>query len=75
MKPQLTAALLTWAMLAGAGPAAAQGEGVTLDQVERQYPRMSVVHIVKCDRDGDGLFGRGELQCVRGIYSAMYLED
>jgi hypothetical protein len=75
MRLQLTTALLTLALLAPAGPAAAQGEGVTLDQVERQYPRMSVVHIVKCDRDGDGLFGRGELQCVRGIYSAMYLED
>ena len=72
MRFRLTAALLTWAVLAAADPAAAQG--VTLDQVERQYPRMSVVHIVKCDRDGDGLFSRGELLCVRGIYSAMYLE-
>jgi hypothetical protein len=56
-------------------PASAQQPGLTLIQVEAQYPRMSPVHIQKCDRNGDGLYTRSELLCVRSIYQAMYLED
>ena len=50
------------------------GGGLTLDQVERKYPRMSPVHIQKCDHDGDGIYTRTELLCVSGIYQAMYLD-
>ena len=32
--------------------------GLTLAQVEREYPRMNAVHIKKCDYDGDGLYTR-----------------
>ena len=55
-------------------PALAQTGGLTLDQVERKYPRMSPVHIQKCDHDGDGIYTRTELLCVSGIYQAMYLD-
>lgn len=50
-------------------PAAAQpaGSAPTLAQVERKYPRMSPVHIGKCDRSGDGFYTRAELACVQGI--------
>jgi hypothetical protein len=58
-----------------ASAALAQPAGLTLAQVEREYPRMSPVHIRKCDRDGDGIYTRSELLCVRSIYQAMYVED
>lgn len=70
--PATAAAAL--ALAAAALPAAAQTTGLTLDQVEREYRQMSPVFIRKCDHDGNGLYDRAELQCVRGIYSVMYLE-
>ncbi len=58
-----------------AGPAGAQSQGgLTLAQVEQKYFNMSPVHIKKCDYNGDGLYSRGELNCVSGIYRAMYLD-
>ncbi len=35
---------------------------------------MSPVHIEKCDRNGDEIYTRIEMQCVAGIYQAMYLD-
>jgi hypothetical protein len=55
-------------------PALAQTAGLTLEQVERKYPRMSPVHIKKCDYDGSGTYTRTELLCVSGIYQQMYLD-
>ena len=49
-------------------------QGLTLEQVERKYPRMSYVHINKCDYDGNGTFTRTEMLCVSGIYQQMYLD-
>ena len=66
------AALLAIAALTE--PALAQS-GLTLQQVERKYPRMAEVHILKCDRSGDEIFTNSEMGCVRGIYQAMYIED
>jgi hypothetical protein len=74
MRHRLLAALLAATPLT-VPPAIAQTGAVTLAQVEARYPRMSEVHIVKCDRNGDGLFGNAELACVRSIYHAMYIED
>jgi hypothetical protein len=48
---------------------------VPLAQVEARYPLMSYVHIVKCDKNGDQLYSRIELSCVRSIYHAMYIEE
>jgi hypothetical protein len=67
-------ALLTASLLAPL-PAAAQDGGLTFEQVQRKYRGMAEVHILKCDRDGDRVFGRAEMGCVRGIYQAMYIED
>jgi hypothetical protein len=56
-------------------PALAQSQGgLTLAQVESRYFNMSPVHIRKCDYNGDGLYSRSELNCVSGIYRAMYLD-
>jgi len=52
-----------------------QAAGVPFEQVQRKYRRMSPVFIEKCDKNGDRLFTRIELQCVAGIYQAMYIED
>ena len=59
--------------VAAALPAVAQQATLSLEQVERKYRRMSIVHIEKCDRDGDGQFTKTEQLCVAGIYQAMYL--
>jgi hypothetical protein len=58
-------------------PAAAQTSnsgGLTLAQVQSRYYNMNAVHIKKCDYNGDGLYTRGEMNCVSGIYRAMYLD-
>jgi len=58
-------------------PAAAQtgnSGGLTLAQVQSRYYNMNAVHIKKCDYNGDGLYTRGEMNCVSGIYRAMYLD-
>jgi hypothetical protein len=63
-------------LFACAAPETSQGDlAVPLAQVEARYPRMSYVHIVKCDKDGDQLYSRIELSCVRSIYHAMYIEE
>jgi hypothetical protein len=55
---------------------ASQGDvAVPLAQVEARYPRMSYVHIIKCDKNGDQLYSRIELSCVRSVYHAMYIEE
>lgn len=54
-------------------PALAQQSTLGLDQIERKYPRMKVVHIEKCDYDKDGQFTKAEQLCVAGIYQQMYL--
>lgn len=56
-------------------PALAQSGTLTLEQVERKYRKMSVVHILKCDRDRDGQFTKSEQLCVASIYDVMYLND
>ena len=53
-----------------AGPAGAQS-GVPLSQMERQYPNMSPIHIQKCDRNGDGLYDRGEQACVSSMWGVL----
>jgi hypothetical protein len=55
-------------------PALAQQSTLSLDQIERKYRRMSIVHIEKCDYDGNGQFTKTEQLCVAGIYQAMYLD-
>lgn len=76
MKTHSVAALLMVAALLVqpfAGPAFAQSGGaLTLSQVERKYPKMSPIHIEKCDRGGNGLYDGSEMNCVSGIYRAMY---
>ena len=69
------AAVAALTLEAAAPPAAAQTAGLTFEQVQRKYRKMSPVFIAKCDHDGNDLFTNAELQCVAGIYSAMYLED
>jgi hypothetical protein len=54
---------------------AQQGQSLTLAQVERKYRDMSPIHIEKCDRNGDELYTNAELQCVAGIYRAMYQDS
>lgn len=56
-------------------PAAAGQEVVSLAAIERQYPKMSPIHIEKCDRDHDGMFTRTEQLCVASIYRVMYLDQ
>jgi hypothetical protein len=67
-------ALAALLVAAPAAAAFAQAQGLTLEQVERKYPRMSYVHINKCDYDGNGIFTRTEMLCVSGIYQQMYLD-
>ncbi len=55
------------------GAVAARGQILTLQQVERKFPLMSVIHIEKCDKLDDGLYDTGEMACVRSIYDVMYL--
>ena len=39
----------------------------SLQRIEARYPRLSPVHIAKCDRDGDGSFARAERACISGL--------
>jgi hypothetical protein len=71
----LPAALLAAALAAPATPLPAQDAGLTLAEVERQYRRMSVVHIRKCDYDGNGIFTRTEMLCVQNVYRVFYLDN
>lgn len=77
MKLKFVAVLVVaFVLFACAAPDAYQGDvAVPLAQVEARYPRMSYVHIVKCDKNGDQLYSRIELSCVRSIYHAMYIEE
>ena len=77
MKLKFVAAVVVAVPLfACATPDAYQGDvAVPLAQVEARYPRMSYVHIAKCDKDGDQLYSRIELSCVRSVYHAMYIEE
>lgn len=63
-------------MLLVAAPvlAFAQAEGLTLQEVKRKYPKMNVVHINKCDYDGNEIFTKTEMLCVAGIYQQMYID-
>ena len=53
----------------------AQDTTLTLQQLERKYPRMNAVHIAKCDHDGDGVYNHSEQLCVASIYNTMYRRD
>jgi hypothetical protein len=55
--------------------AAGQGPAQTLESLKRKYPGMSEIHIKKCDKNGDGLYERGELDCVSSMYRAIYTSD
>jgi hypothetical protein len=57
-----------------APPVSAQSEGMTLAQVQRKYRTMNEVHILKCDYDGNRIFGRTEMICVQNIYRSLYLD-
>jgi hypothetical protein len=59
---------------AGSVAAAGQEGGLTLAQVESRYPRMSSVHIEKCDKNGNGIYTKTEMLCVQSIYNVMYLQ-
>lgn len=63
------------ALAATAFPTVAQDTGLTQAQVQAKYPRMSPVHIKKCDRNGDGVYTRTEMLCVSSIYQQMYLNN
>ena len=76
MRKSLTIGLFAASIVlppAAAVQAQSQG-GYSLGQVESMYPRMKPVHIEKCDRNGDEVYTRIEMQCVAGIYQAMYLD-
>ena len=75
MRASLPTAILLGALAAAPLAASAQQGGLTLRQVEAEYPRMKAVHIEKCDRNGDGIYTRTEMLCVASIYQAMYLSD
>lgn len=56
-------------------PALAQDGGtLTLEQVERKYRPMNIVHIAKCDYDADQRFDKAEQLCLAGLYRALYRE-
>lgn len=55
--------------------AVAQGPAQTLQALKRKYPGMSEVHIKKCDKNGDEIYERGELDCVSSLYRAIYTSD
>lgn len=75
MAKGLAVTIIAATAVAFAASASAQAGGsLTLQQMEQRYPRMSRVHIEKCDHGGDGLFDRGEQACVASIYSVMYLD-
>jgi hypothetical protein len=70
----MTRSILALMLLAAALPAVAQQSTLSLDQIERKYRRMSIVHIEKCDYDHDQQFTKTEQLCVSGIYRQMYLD-
>lgn len=70
----LAGALAALALPMAALPAVAQAAGLTFEEVQRKYRKMSPVFIRKCDHNGDGVYANAELQCVAGIYNAMYVE-
>lgn len=74
MMPGILLGLVLGAM---ASPALAQypvvrDTPVPLARLERDYSRMNVVHIEKCDRDHDGMYTKLEQLCVASIYRTLY---
>jgi hypothetical protein len=57
------------AQAAGGDPTA-----LTVKQVQQRFRRMSPIHILKCDYNGDNLIERKEYPCVQSIYQVMYVE-
>jgi hypothetical protein len=57
------------------GPVLAQSGTLTLQQLEREYPDMSPVHIRKCDPSGAGVYDHTAQLCVASIYRTMYRSD
>jgi hypothetical protein len=55
--------------------AAGQGPQLTLQAVKQKFPGMSEIHIKKCDKNGDGLYERAELDCLSSLYRAIYTSD
>lgn len=43
----------------------------TLRDMERRFPNLAPRHIEMCDRNGDGVFTRGEQACVDSVNDAM----
>jgi hypothetical protein len=70
----MAAGVAALALQLAALPAVAQTAGIPYEQVKRKYRKMSPVFIEKCDKNGDRLFTNVEMQCVAGIYQAMYIE-
>ena len=49
------------------------GDGlVTPAEAHRSMDRMAEVHVLKCDRNGDGVIERSEFACLSGRYDALY---
>ncbi len=71
----LATGIAALALQLAALPAVAQTAGIPYEQVQRKYRKMSPVFIEKCDKNGDRLFTNVEMQCVAGIYQAMYIEN
>ncbi len=43
----------------------------TLQDMQRRYPNLALRHIEMCDRNGDGVFTRGEQACVDSVNDVM----
>ncbi|HMQ95073.1 MAG TPA: hypothetical protein PKA33_17650 [Amaricoccus sp.] len=82
MRGHLRLPVLVAAVLLGAqcpAPLSAQAAGsdpsaLTVKQVQQRFRRMSPVHILKCDHNGDKLIESKEYPCVQSIYQVMYVE-
>ncbi|MBP7241316.1 hypothetical protein [Amaricoccus sp.] len=66
---------LALAIIGSALPAMAQQSTLSLEQMQRKYRQMNIVHIEKCDYDRNGQFTRTEQLCVASIYQQMYVNN
>lgn len=49
------------------------GDGVVSpEEANRTMNNMAEVHVLKCDRNGDGVIERSEFACLSGLYDTMY---
>jgi hypothetical protein len=49
-------------------------DALTVKQVQQRFRRMSPIHILKCDYNGDNLIEHKEFPCVQSIYQVMYVD-